>query len=98
MSEERNTRKTRIGKVVSDKMEKTIVVCTVFIGSQEREMEKASVEGAAPPAGGFPYRIYVESLFNPVAGIDNYVKCDTWLTGSLDPVAYVTAVTVVTVC
>ena len=26
MSEERNTRKTRVGKVVSDKMEKTIVV------------------------------------------------------------------------
>ena len=26
MSEERNTRKSRIGKVVSDKMEKTIVV------------------------------------------------------------------------
>ena len=26
MSEERNTRKTRVGKVVSDKMEKTVVV------------------------------------------------------------------------
>ena len=33
MSEERNTRKTRIGKVVSDKMQKTVVVAVEDIES-----------------------------------------------------------------
>ena len=33
MSEERNTRKTRVGKVVSDKMEKTVVVAVEDIES-----------------------------------------------------------------
>ena len=45
MSEERNTRKSRIGKVVSDKMEKTIVVA--IEEHEPHPLYKKSVKKAA---------------------------------------------------